>query len=351
MRKAKLVVTFTQAPSYDVRIGAQALTSLGSSLVQMTSVQQSATRALLLADRSASEDALIAAKTSLTSAGFRLMTIRVSPDDALETAAELWRVLAQAGLDVPSLVVALGDTPLLQLAGFVGTAFGGGLPCVYAPTTLDAAVQKAVSDEAIFDVPGSKGLVKAELRPLYSCIDLDCFTGLTSDQWLQGFGFFAQAALLDSDDFFFWLSDNAGSLRNRTPDAVCEALVRTLGFRAALSSRVEQGDASVWDCLSYGREFAQAAQRSLAEGMRFSALLSQFKGLLSEEIVRAQDVLLARLGFIQTRGIQPVSVLEALREEARGEAGFIKLMLPSDIGRCAVVQVPEDEVLSCLEVL
>ena len=388
MRKAKLVVTFEQAPSYEVRIGPGVLANLGADIQRAVLHRSSGfdnagnaieiggegagaaagtnrgaaahaseatasaadTRVLLLADVAVEKTVTAQAKAALAAVGYRPLVVNVSPDEALETAGELWRALAQAHLSDASVVVAVGDAPLLQLAGFVATAYSGGLSCAYVPTTLAAAVAMSVSDRATLDVAGARGLVNAEMHPLFSCIDLDVLAMADSEAWLDGFAGCAQAAFLDSDEFFFWLSDNASALRNRSAEALCEALVRTLGFRSQLSSRVEQGDARALACLSYGRDFSDATGASLAQGMRFSALLSHFKGMISEDIVQAQDALLASLGFVQKETLSVEGALEGLLSFA-GRCDGAELMLPVDIGCCERVFVPADELRSCLEAL
>ena len=346
MRKAKLVVTFALAPSYDVRIGSGVLAQMGANIQQACANAPAGNRVLLLTDDTAAPEAVDTVKTALSQAGFRPAKVSVSPDNALETVGELWAAMAQLGLDSASVLVVMGDAPLLNLAGFAGTAFGGGLRCVYAPTTLAAAVSCAVSDQAVLEVKGANGQVKADIHPLYSCIDLDLFASLSADQWMAGFELVAQAALLDSDDFFFWLSDNASALRNRDEEAVCEALVRTLSFRSSLSAAAEQQGEEAWNVLAYGSEFASAMGASLADGMRFSALLSHFEGLISSDIIDAQDALLTQLGFIQQTKVSNAQV--ALRS-FNLPGGVINLMLPTDIGACRQVLVPAHELLSCLE--
>lgn len=385
MRKAKLVVTFEQAPSYEVRIGPGVLANLGADIQRAVlhrssgfdnavedggegsdaavganvgaaahaseaTASAAGARVLLLADAAAEKTVTAQAKAALGAVGYRPLVVNVSPDDALAAAGELWCAMAQAHLSDASVVVAVGDAPLLQLAGFVATAYSGGLSCAYVPTTLAAAVAMSVSDGATLDIAGARGLVNAEMHPLFSCIDLDVLAMADPEAWLDGFAGCAQAAFLDSDEFFFWLSDNASALRNRSAEALCEALVRTLGFRSQLSSRAEQGDARALACLSYGRDFSAVAGASLAQGMRFSALLSHFKGMISEDIVQAQDALLASLGFVQKETLSVEGALEGLLSFT-GRRDGAELMLPVDIGCCERVFVPADELRSCLEAL
>ena len=156
MRKAKLVVTFEQAPSYEVRIGPGVLANLGADIqravlhrssdfdnagnateiggegagaavgtnrgaaahVSEATASAADTRVLLLADVAVEKTVTAQAKAALAAVGYRPLVVNVSPDEALETAGELWRALAQAHLSDASVVVAVGDAPLLQLAGF-----------------------------------------------------------------------------------------------------------------------------------------------------------------------------------------------------------------------------------------
>ena len=379
MRKAKLVVTFEHAPSYEVRIAGGALDKLGEDVRHAlecagdgltgagakaagTAADAAAgagevpddTRIILLVDASAPKSAVQSAKVALAQAGYRTVCISASATDALATAGELWQAFTRIHASSKEVVVALGDTPFLQLAGFVATAFSGGLACVYVPTTLAGALTMSVSDCAPLNVSGTNAQVKAELHPAFSCVDLNVLAQATPEQWQSGFALLVQAALLSSDEFFFWLCDNASALRNHSTEVLCEALVRALSFRSALSTRAEKGNASAFDCLSYGQEFAYATGASLAQGMRFSALLAQFKGLISPDVVEAQDSLLSSLGFIQPdtfdtkQALEGLLSFESLAKSKQGEGAY--LILPLDIGQVERVFVPVEELQSCLEV-
>ena len=379
MRKAKLVVTFEHAPSYEVRIAGGALDKLGEDVRRalecagddLTGAGAKAagaaadaavgagevpddTRIILLADTSAPKSAVQSAKVALAQAGYHTVCINASATDALATAGELWQAFTRIHASSKEVVVALGDTPFLQLAGFVATAFSGGLACVYVPTTLAGALTMSVSDCAPLNVSGTNAQVKAELHPAFSCVDLNVLAQATPEQWQSAFALLVQAALLSSDEFFFWLCDNASALRNHSTEVLCEALVRALSFRSALSTRAEKGDASAFDCLCYGQELAYATGASLAQGMRFSALLAQFKGLISPDIVEAQDSLLSSLGFIQPdtfdtkQALEGLLSFESLAKSKQGEGAY--LILPLDIGQVERVFVPVEELQSCLEV-
>lgn len=397
MRKAKLVVTFESAPSYEVRIAGGALDKLGEDVrramecagddltgagaeaagaVAGAAVSDAATgageapddpRIILLADASAPKSAVQSAKAALAQAGYRSVCISGSAADALATAGELWQAFTRIHASSKEVVVALGDTPFLQLAGFVATAFSGGLACVYVPTTLAGALTMSVSDCAPLNVGGTNAQVKAELHPVFSCVDLNVLAQATPEQWQSGFALLVQTALLSSDEFFFWLCDNASALRNHSTEVLCEALVRALSFRSALSTRAEKGEANAFDCLRYGQELAYATGASLAQGMRFSALLAQFKGLISPDVVEAQDTLLTSLGFLQVQPLCVEEALDALMESAgatesacvgaAASAGAedaasagAQLVLLLDIGVTRRVFVPAEELRSCLEV-
>ena len=394
MRKAKLVVTFEHAPSYEVRIAGGALDKLGEDVRRalecagdgLTGAGAKAagaaadaaagaaadaavgagevpddSRIILLADTSAPKSAVQSAKAALAQAGYHTVCINASATDALATAGELWQAFTRIHASSKEVVVALGDTPFLQLAGFVATAFSGGLACVYVPTTLAGALTMSVSDCAPLNVSGTNAQVKAELHPAFSCVDLNVLAQATPEQWQSSFALLVQAALLSSDEFFFWLCDNASALRNHSTEVLCEALVRALSFRSALSTKAEKGNASAFDCLRYGQELACVTGASLAQGMRFSALLAQFKGLISPDIVEAQDTLLTSLGFLQAQPLCVEEALNALMESAGATKNMCagaaasagagaQLVLPLDIGVTQRVFVPVEELQSCLEV-
>ena len=118
----------------------------------------------------------------------------------------------------------------------------------------------------------------------------------------------------------------------------------------------------VRECLNYGHTYGHAVEvlagygtyahgAGVAEGMRFAGLLAQLKGLVEEETVDAQNRLLDTLGLPKLDwGADPQAVLDAMKGDKKTHAGQVRFVLPHDIGNWEVVPVPDEEILSCLEV-
>ena len=91
--------------------------------------------------------------------------------------------------------------------------------------------------------------------------------------------------MIDSDEFFFWLCDNAGALAARDMSIAQEAVVRSVVFKAQVVAADEQETKGVRECLNYGHTLAHAIETcagygvyshgaAVAEGMRFAARLA-----------------------------------------------------------------------------
>ena len=133
-----MIVNIPGEESYDVRIGASALDSLGRRMRGVPALGQ-AERALVVTDSNVAPLYRDRAKESLAAAGFRTSDIVVPAGEdtkSVEVAGELWEAMAQLKLGRDCVVVALGGGVVGDLAGFAASTYMRGVTLVQAPTTL-----------------------------------------------------------------------------------------------------------------------------------------------------------------------------------------------------------------------
>ena len=151
-------------------------------------------------------------KASLSGAGFKVSDIAVPAGESsksLEVAGEIWRAMAQLDLGRDCVVIALGGGVVGDLAGFVASTFMRGVPIVQVPTTLLAMVDSSVGGKTAANLPEGKNLVGTFYQPSVVCADTSTLETLPHREWVCGCGEVAKSAIIDSDEFFFWLSDHA----------------------------------------------------------------------------------------------------------------------------------------------
>lgn len=358
----KVVVKIPGERDYAVRIGSGIIGQLGQNLRDGERFAQ-ARDVLVITDSNVGPLYLAQVKASLTAAGYRVADITVNAGEstkAIEVAAEIWSAMAQLSYGRDCVVVALGGGVVGDLAGFVASTYMRGVAVVQVPTTLLAMADSSVGGKTAVNLAEGKNMVGTFFQPAFVCADVDVLSTLDEREWRCGCGEVAKSAIIDSDDFFFWLSDQAGRLARRDPDVVAEAVQRCVVFKAGVVSRDKTESAGVRECLNYGHTLGHALEvtagygtfshgEAVAEGMRFAASVAanaQFDGpKASADFVAAQAELLDELGLHPLGfNAQPEALVEAMKHDKKARGGEIRFVLASDVSNWQIARLSDVEV-------
>ena len=362
MPATKVIVNIPGEEAYDVRIGGGVLANLGAHLRKLPAFAES-DRALVVTDENVAPLYRADAKEALAQAGFRVSDIAVPAGEgskSVEVAGEIWEAMASLALGRDCVVVALGGGVVGDLAGFVAATYMRGVPVVQVPTTLLSMVDSSVGGKTGVNLAAGKNLVGAFKQPAYVCADTATLATLDEREWACGCAEIAKSAVIDSDDFFFWLVDAAGALAARDEVVVEEAIARSVVFKADVVAADKSESKGVRECLNYGHTLGHAVEAlagygtfshgaAVAEGMRFAARLGVDVVGTSAELVDAQDELLDGLGLPALAWSAPADeMLAAMKRDKKTRAGEVRFVLPRDIGDWELVAVPDDVILEHL---
>lgn len=374
MASAKVVVNKADGTSYDVRIGEGLIDQVGSDVND----RFGPSKAFLLYDASVSAGDRDRVKSSVRQQGIDVAACKVpkgSGGRTLACVSEIWQAMAQAGIGRDGAVVAFGDAQTIMVGELVAKLYMGGVRVVVIPMLLNVACTHCLGGFASASQGAS--YIGHYAFPDFACIDVALFDQMTPMQWTDGFAQIAEMAVLGSDDFFFYLSDNADDLANHKHIAVITALAHATSLLAdaraddvshafadrshpisldeAQMSLLTSDDVSRSQrMLRYGDELASAlvdlhqAQSwglAHAEGMRFSMRVAAATLGTSLDLVKSQDDLLSSLGLGSTAedGLSAVTTSEALHALERGSYGRragVQFVLPLDVGKSTVSVVP-----------
>ena len=362
MPATKVVVNIPGVAPYDVRIGRGIMESLGSYLRKVPAVGAKE-RVLVVTDGNVGPLYVAQVKESLAAAGFRARGLTVPAGEEtkrVEILAELWEAMAALGLGRDCVVVALGGGVVGDLAGFAAATYMRGVTVVQVPTTLLSMVDSSVGGKTGINLSAGKNLVGAFLQPSYVCADTAALATLNEREWACGLGEVAKSAVIDSDDFFFWMLDNAPALAARQQDVVEQAIARCVVFKANVVAQDQTESRGVRECLNYGHTYAHAVETlagygtyshgaAVAEGMRLAARLGYELVGTPFEFVETQDQLLDALGLPELAWSAPAEeVLECCKHDKKCRNGQLRFVLPKDVGAWELVTVADDDVLPLL---
>lgn len=362
MPATKVVVNIPGEIPYDVRIGEGVLAKLGIHLRRIPAFAETE-RVLVITDETVAPLYQAEVKATLSQAGFSVVDIVVPAGEdskSVEVASEIWEAMASLSLGRDCMVVALGGGVVGDLAGFVASTYMRGVPVVQVPTTLLSMVDSSVGGKTGVNLAAGKNLVGTFKQPRYVCADTATLATLDNREWACGCAEIAKSALIDSDEFFFWLVEHAAALASRDSDVASEAIARSVVFKADVVAADKTESKGVRECLNYGHTLGHAVESlagygvfshgaAVAEGMRFAARLAVALEDAPFDLVEAQDALLDELGLPALDwAAAPQDMLAAMKRDKKARHGQVRFVLPRDVGTWVLADVDDVTLLEHL---
>lgn len=319
---------------------------------------------LVITDDQVAPRYLAQTKMSLTRAGYHASDICLPSGEqakSIEVLAEVWEAMASLSLQRDCVVVALGGGVVGDLAGFAAATYMRGVEVVQVPTTLLSMVDSSVGGKTGVNLQAGKNLVGAFKQPAFVCADTVTLETLPPREWACGCGEIAKSAVIDGDDFFFWLSAHAAELADREPAVVEEAIARCVIFKADVVAQDKTESRGVRESLNYGHTLAHVIEKmsgygkyshgeAVAEGIRFAARMGVDLVGGSADMVAAQDALLDDLGLPGLRWTADAQeVLDLMKRDKKARRGQVKFVMPRDVGDWELMTVQDDVIIGHLQ--
>ena len=356
----RILIDIPGEQAYEVKIGKGTLRNLGERIRVFDKNNHSI---VLVTDDAVGPLYAQLAKESLELASYKVHVISVAAGEdskSIACAAELWNAFADLKIDRSAIVVALGGGVVGDLAGFVGSTFMRGLKIVQVPTTLLSMVDSSVGGKTAINLEAGKNLVGTFTQPAHVCADISLLWSLPEREWACGCGEIAKSAVIDSDDFYFWLLANAQALANRDDAVTAEAVARSVSFKARVVVQDQLETMGIRESLNYGHTLAHAIEtaagygtyshgHAVAQGMRFAARLGAASIGTSLEFVQSQDSLLDELGLPELRfKADPSHLLQLMMSDKKVRNGRLRFVLPKDVGDWCIKALEPEFVLEHL---
>jgi 3-dehydroquinate synthase len=254
--------------------------------------------------------------------------------------------LMQEGFGRDSAVVALGGGVTGDLAGFVASTYARGLPVIQVPTTLLSMLDSSVGGKTGIDAGQVKNAVGTFHHPAAVLIDPQCLSTLPRYQRISGLAEAVKAAAIRDREFFAWIEQHAGPLRDGEADALTDLIERSLRIKSEVVAE-DPEERGVRAILNFGHTFGHALEsmsgfsvlhgEAVAAGMRMEARLGESEGVTAAGVGERLDEILARCGLPEV--LEPPLDLDELLDRARTDKkvreGSLRWVLLADVGRVA----------------
>jgi len=211
--------------------------------------------------------------------------------------------LMQEGFGRDSAVVALGGGVTGDLAGFVASTYARGLPVIQVPTTLLSMLDSSVGGKTGIDAGQVKNAVGTFHHPAAVLIDPQCLSTLPRYQRISGLAEAVKAAAIRDREFFAWIEQHAGPLRDGEADALTDLIERSLRIKSEVVAE-DPEERGVRAILNFGHTFGHALEsmsgfsvlhgEAVAAGMRMEARLGESEGVTAAGVGERLDEILAR---------------------------------------------------------
>jgi len=288
----------------------------------------------------------------------------VLPDGEAQKTLANWQFLIEQlvalGAQRDATVVALGGGVIGDLAGFAAAAYMRGIRVVQVPTTLLAQVDAAVGGKTGVNLDAGKNLVGAFHAPHGVIVDIDTLSTLDERDYRAGLAEVVKYGAIRDPGFFAWLEQEAEALNARLPDALMEAVFRSVENKAQVVAADER-EAGERALLNFGHTFGHALEtatayqrfrhgEAVAVGMCLAARLSEHLGLAPVGTHDRLQALLDRLGLATSLpgDLDPERLLNLMRLDKKNAADQIRLVLLKDIGQAFVTPCPSDDIREVL---
>jgi 3-dehydroquinate synthase len=294
---------------------------------------------------------------ALADAGLRPTLVTVPAGEASKSFSQLEVVLDALlafGLDRRDLVVALGGGVVGDLAGLAAALYMRGIDFVQVPTTLLAQVDSSVGGKTAIDTPRGKNLVGAFHQPRLVLADMDVLQTLPPRELRSGWAEVLKHGLICDADFFDWLAGEGAEGVRGDPQALQQAVVRSVEIKSAIVGEDEK-EAGKRALLNLGHTFGHAIETELgfeeaalahgevvALGCAMAFRYSVAEGLCpAEDAARVEAVLAAAdlpTRLDQAGDFEADRLLDLMAGDKKAESGALTLILARGVGQAFVAK-------------
>ena len=251
--------------------------------------------------------------------------------------------LLDLGVDRKSALIALGGGVTGDLAGFIGSVYMRGIPCIQVPTTLLAQVDSSIGGKTAIDLPQGKNLIGTFSQPAAVFIDIKCLDTLPAAEYQNGLAEVAKYGIIDSEDLFRKLEGGAEMIRSRNRPFL-EAVIQSACTIKKGIVEMDEREQGLRRILNFGHTLGHALEtvsgyrlahgNAVAVGMIAAARISQkLHGLPAEDLKRIEGLVASlSLACRIPRDLALEDILTALQRDKKKDGDAIHFVLLKKIG-------------------
>ena len=287
---------------------------------------------------------------SLKAAGFDVLHYVLPHGEqakTLENYGKLLEFLSRNHITRTDVLVALGGGVTGDLTGFAAATYQRGMDFVQIPTTLLAAVDSSVGGKTAVNLPTGKNQVGCFYQPALVLCDPDVLSTLPEEEFRCGCAEVIKYGVLGSRTFF-------EELKATPIEAQLEYVICTCVEMKRDIVNQDEFDRGLRQLLNLGHSFGHAVEacshfgvlhgHAVAIGIAAITRAAVAKGYCSEETLQEVLDILDQYHLPTSTGFGLEEMAEAALTDKKLTGGAMHLVVPEEIGRCAILSVPTEEI-------
>jgi 3-dehydroquinate synthase len=279
----------------------------------------------------------------------------------LQTVSRVYEALIRAHADRASTLLTFGGGVIGDMAGFAAATYLRGISLVHLPTTLLAQVDSAIGGKVGVNHPLGKNLIGAFYQPHAVVIDPSLLATLPRREFRAGLYEVVKYGMTSSPPLFDRVRRDRDAIFARDPGVLTAIISESCRIKADVVSADER-EAGLRRILNFGHTAGHALEavtryrryrhgEAIGYGMLVAVELAAARGALARQDQAALADLVASLGPMPPiADVSTSDMLEAMTHDKKTVAGRLHFVLPTAIGRTAIVDdVTEKEMKAALK--
>lgn len=278
----------------------------------------------------------------------------------LDSVKGIYEFLIKEGFGRKDLLIALGGGVIGDMTGYTAATYLRGVDYIQIPTTLLSQNDSSIGGKTGVDFDGYKNMVGAFKMPKLVYMNLEVLKTLDDRQYFSGFAEVMKHGLIKDAKFYTWLIENMYEICERDLDVLEEMVLRSCSVKKAVVEKdpTEQGDRAL---LNFGHTIGHAIEKAknfelshgecISLGMVAAAYISWKRDMISmEDYYEVRDMFVPFYLPISIDHIDPEEILRLTKSDKKAEAGTIKFILLSRVGKAVIDKtVTDEEILAAIK--
>ncbi len=344
-------VTVNASKKYDIHIGSGLLETLGAEARKLGKAES----ICIVSDSCVYPLYGKKAEESLQLAGFRVVSYVFPAGEERKnglTFLDLLNFLAENKLTRSDLILALGGGVVGDLAGFAAASFLRGIRFIQVPTTLLAAVDSSVGGKTAIDLPAGKNLAGAFCQPSLVLCDTDTLLSLPEDIFRDGCAEVIKYGVLYDPELFAHLEEKGLSFDREAVIQRCVEWKRDVVMEDEFDTGARM-KLNLGHTIGHGVEamshFGLSHGKAVAIGMAIVARAGVKTGICSKEACNKLLSVLKKFQFPAVTEYGAEDLYRYTLSDKKRSGGRVNLIIPREIGDCAIVPTPVAELKSFIQ--